>query len=704
MALIGTIRNNMWFVFVLIALATGAFILMDAQGPQGGASTSTPIGVINGDKITNTEFDRAYQTLFSNAQDPHSSRAGLWNYFIEQKLVNKESEDLGLHVGYDELMDLQFGQNISPIIYQNFLNPQTGQIDFAQLQQVKQTLETGGELNPSFRQFWAEQEKQIKKSQLQTKLNNLTQKAIYTPNWRAELAFKEENEAANIAVVKIPFDNIPSGDITVSDSDIRTYLENNSSDFETKKENRVVDFVALNVYPSSADTASWNEEMKTTIVSFEATEEDSIFALNNDGVYRNYYSKVEEIDEFYRDKLPSFDIGKVYGPYILGGSYQAVKLVDKRIVPDSVKARHILRRVTAGNLVELAEANQLIDSLITDLERRRTPFDTLAAKFSQDLSNNLNGGDLGYFLQGDMVPAFNKATFLDGREGNYTKVITQFGVHLLYVEDLVFNTRESKYNMAYVNVPIIPRKETQNAAYATMIEYLSTYPYLDELSEAIDQDPGFVIEKSNDLEINGYSISNLGTGNTAREIIKWAFNGSTDLNDVSPSVFTFTDPIDYYNNKYVIAGLSQIKKPGLPSPADVRSQVEFTILNQLKGESLLSKINATDLESIASEYNVQVDTLLNLNLLNTFVAGLGNEPKVLGAAFNEGRVESTVTILGNSGVFVMQVLEKTEAGEITNLSFLKKSISDRTKGNVPLLLLDAFKKNVKIKDNRAVFF
>ena len=87
MALIGKIRNNMWLVFIIIALATLSFILMDAMGPGGGGPTmNTAVGEIAGQEVSNTEFESAYRTLFSNAQDPNASRAALWNYFVEQKL------------------------------------------------------------------------------------------------------------------------------------------------------------------------------------------------------------------------------------------------------------------------------------------------------------------------------------------------------------------------------------------------------------------------------------------------------------------------------------------------------------------------------------------------------------------------------------------------------------------------------------------
>jgi peptidyl-prolyl cis-trans isomerase D len=705
MALIGKIRNNMWAVFIIIALALLSFILMDAMGPGGGGpSVNTSVGEIAGQKVSNNEFESAYRTLFNNSQDPNASRASLWNYFVEQKIVNKEAEALGLNVGYDELMDLQFGTNLSPIVYQNFINPNTGQLDVAQLQQVKQQLESGTALNPQLAQFWKEQELQIVKTQLQTKMNSLVQKAIYTPNWMAQAMYNEENGTADLAVVKIPFDMIPGGDIKVSDSDVTNYIKKNQADFERKEEKRVLEFVKMNITPTPIDSMKLSEEFGGMISRFAETTDDSLYAVSNGGFYGTYFSKAEEIDEAYQNDLASYEVGKVYGPYTMRNSYQAVKLIDKKVLPDSVRASHILRRVTPGNITQLETADKLIDSLMAVVKSGRTPFDTLAAKFSEDLSNSSKGGDLGYFVQGAMVAPFNKAAFIDGKTGGYYKVNTQFGIHLIYIEDQKFLTSEPKYNLAYINLPIMPSKETQNSLYEIMVDLVSAHPYLDDLKKAVEGIGNLDMVTSNDLGTNDYLITGLPSGNTTRDIVKWGFDKETSVNDVSPVVYQFQDPALYFNSSCVVVGLGQIKAPGLPTAAEVRNQVEFTILNNLKAEALAKSISSSDLNSVAGQYNTMVDTVRGVNMLNTFVAGLGNEPEVLGKAFGQEAGTVSAPIVGNSGVFLVKTLNKQAAGEVTNLSYIKKTVADKTKGQTQFLLLESLKDKVKIKDNRSMFY
>lgn len=88
-----------------------------------------------------------------------------------------------------------------------------------------------------------------------------------------------------------------------------------------------------------------------------------------------------------------------------------------------VRARHILVKTKE-------EAEELIKKLEAGAK-----FEDLAKENSTD-GSAANGGDLGYFTQGQMVPEFEKAAF-SLNKGEYTKepVQTQFGFHIIQLED-----------------------------------------------------------------------------------------------------------------------------------------------------------------------------------------------------------------------------------------------------------------------------
>ena len=467
---------------------------------------------------------------------------------------------------------------------------------------------------------------------------------------------------------------------------------------------RVVDYITYNVYPTLADSTQWKNKTIETMERFRSASNDSLFSFSNNGFYSALYGMVEQFDEFYREKLGNYQVGEVYGPHLLGNNYQAIKIVDKKILPDSVKASHILKRVTPGNAEQLEEANRLIDSLMTVLSRNKGKFEELAQTFSEDLSNKEDGGDLGYFVQGSMLSAFNNLAFHTGKENNLYKVQTEFGVHLLFIKDQKYINREPKYKVAYISTPIIPSKATESDAYDAMLTLVGEYQYLSDIKEAIKSDPMLRAETSENLPINGYTVGQLGGGSTSRDIVKFAFDAGTEVNDVSPNVFQYTDPIRYYTNKYVIAGLSGIKKAGIPPVADLRNDLEFTVMNQLKGRKALTNISGSDLGSIASKYSLSVDTIRGVNMLNNFIAGLGNEPGAIGAAFGQEIGSVSAPLLGNSGVFVVKTLSKNESGDITGLSAIKKAISQEKRSSGQFGLMKALRDNVEVEDSRSLFY
>ena len=66
-------------------------------------------------------------------------------------------------------------------------------------------------------------------------------------------------------------------------------------------------------------------------------------------------------------------------------------------------------------------------------------------------------------------------------------------------------------------------------------------------------------------------------------MVLWLFDSSTDVGGISPNVYRFTDRVNYYDNKYVILGLSQVVPAGLKTVDSVRDQLETALLNKKKG-------------------------------------------------------------------------------------------------------------------------
>ena len=197
MALIGKIRRNSWLLIVMIALGLGGFIIMDMTSGQQSAfgSSQFVMGEVDGEELDWNQFNRTESILYNNAgTDIYARRNALWNYFVEEAIVSSEAEALGLGVSKQELIDLQFGANPSPIILQRFRNPATQQLDRQQLNEFRTAIQSGQLTDPNIRAFWAHQEKEIIKDRLQSKINALVSKALYTPTWMAEMGYADQNQ------------------------------------------------------------------------------------------------------------------------------------------------------------------------------------------------------------------------------------------------------------------------------------------------------------------------------------------------------------------------------------------------------------------------------------------------------------------------------------------------------------------------------
>ena len=703
MALIGEIRKRSWLLMLLIGLALFAFILMDSfSGERSifGASQTT-MANIAGRKIDITTFNRTEQILYSNATgDPYARKQSLWNYFVEESILNKESESLGLGVSRDELMELQFGQNISPIIQQRFANPNNPRaVDRGRLDEFKTAIETD-QLNAQYKQYWGIQEKEIIKDRLQTKLNSMVSKAMFTPSWMVDQAHADQNQRIDFEYVQIPFDEVDNAAVNLTDADYSNFLANNKAAYYSDEESRKVAYVVFDVKASLKDSTDIRAGIESLIPKFRETTDDSTFVETNYGSMDPAYVKKDALSPAIADEIMNSSPGTVYGPYIDGNAYKAVKVIDKMVVADSVKSRHILRSAT--NPTELSQAFATIDSLKRVIESGQNDFASLAKEFSQDQSNASKGGELGYAPAGRMVPAFNNLIFYEAEKGKVYSVVTRFGVHLVEVQDRKFLNNDQGVKVAYLSQSIIPSDDTQNEIADKVYEFIGKNRDLSSLIESVNSDPNLEIEYSSPLKANDYIVGTLGGGQASRDIVKFAF--SADVNEVAPDLYRYSDPQEFFENKYVVAALQSVIPKGMPSVASIKSDIEQQVINVKKGDILANKIQSRNLANIAQKYNSEVDTAKSVNFQSAFIPGLGSEPKVIAAAFNLNVGETSPPVVGTSGVFLVKVNNKPDNNTPANIAAVRKSTSSSVQNQVRSGLIQALKKNTTIEDFRSKFY
>src|SRR3989339_1535 len=96
-----------------------------------------------------------------------------------------------------------------------------------------------------------------------------------------------------------------------------------------------------------------------------------------------------------------------------------------------IRCRHILLRHQKGKVREVKERAQKIYEMV----KKGDNFAALAGKYSEDPGSKSKGGDLGYFTTGSMVKPFSDAAF-KLKIGEISPIVkTDYGYHIIKLED-----------------------------------------------------------------------------------------------------------------------------------------------------------------------------------------------------------------------------------------------------------------------------
>ncbi|WP_245546776.1 peptidylprolyl isomerase [Pseudopedobacter saltans] len=693
------LRNRAGAIIIIaIGLAIVAFLLSDAIRSGSGfiADANSKIGEVDGEKISyqdfNTRVDQNSQQFRAqmgnlNAQMQSYIVENTWNQMTSSIILEKQTEKLGLTVGTAELFDLMF-DNPSPQMQQIFADPNTGAFNRANAISSRKSADT--EPSGQLKAQWVSLEDNILHERSNQKYLALVRNGVYANSLDAKDDYTNKNKLVNFDYLVLDLASIKDADVKLTDADYKEYYEKNKYRFKNQTETRTFEYVVFDASPSKQDTLEAKAKIDKIAEGFRTTDNDSLYvAINADTKEPIAYQKKGTLEPALDSVMFNASKGYVYGPYIADGAYKVAKLVDSRISPDSVKARHILLNpATEGGM---DKAKSKADS-IKNLIQKGASFAELAKEFGTDGSKD-SGGDLGTFARGSMVPKFEDAVF-NGPVGQVFTLETQFGVHVIEIQKQIGSSKVVK--VAVVDKQIAPSSQTEQAAYQKAQAFIAAVKDQKQFEENA-QKQGIVKLVADDVTPLQGGLPGL---DDARSIVRWAYQA--DKGDISNEIFTV-------GSKYVVAVLTNVKPEGTLPLEQVKKQIEPSVMHLVKGRMLKEKADkalsgASNLAQVAQKLGVTTSSVENIVFANPIIPGYSQENIVVGSIFGSQPNKLSKAIVGDRGVYVYTVKSFIEPAAFTNAAKSKESLVQTMSSQADGAVFQVLKENAKIKDLRAKFY
>jgi peptidyl-prolyl cis-trans isomerase D len=705
MALINKIREKSGIAVTIIAISLILFIVGgDLLGPQTllGGGNSQFVGEIAGKDIDIRDFQNRLDQIRQNYEaqtgrsvnetEMASLREQAWNQLIFDIAYKEQYDKLGLTVTDDELTDLVQGDHVSPSIQQAFTDPTTGAFSKSSVVEYLRNLKT---LPVEQQRSWVEFEKNLRSDRIRQKYEGLITSSAYVTKAEAEKEYMAQNSTASIRYLYVPFYSVADTTVKVTDAQLEAYLNKHRDEYKGV-DTRTIEYVSFSIVPAKDDSAALYTEIKNLARGLATATSDSIFARTNSDVPMPLYMSMASMSDQLKEALPTFVTGGVYGPYREGDTYYIYKYTGtKRDSLFTARASHILVRPDNPSDSAKAEARQRAEGLLRQLQGGAN-FEAIATSNSGDQGSAQQGGDLGYFQNnGTMVKPFEDAVFSLNGTGLIGRVIeSQFGFHIIKVTEAKNNLQ---YRIAAIGKTIAPSQVTRDEAYRKADEFASSVRTKTQFDEAVKKDKSLVVATAFRLQESATNVNAIPNG---REIVRWAFEDKTDLNDVS-KVFETDD-------QYVVAVLTGKTDKNKVRVDDFREELTTKVRNEIKAEQITAKLKGQSgsLEDIAKKYGAGaiVESAESITLATGFLTSAGFDPRALGKAFGLAAGKKSDVFTGENGVFIMETLSKEDAPKVADHSMYKSQLLQGIQSRLNFMTIEAVRENAKITDNRAKFF
>jgi peptidyl-prolyl cis-trans isomerase D len=703
MAIIGEIRKHYWLLVVIIGVALLLFVLSDFSRKR--TKHTNTIGVIAGEKISGVEFNKKVEENIElqkansgkeniTADESFQIRQGTWQQMLNEIVMNKQYDKLGVTVSTDELDDLIRGKHPHQYIVQSFTDPKTGKFDAKAVDNFLQNLDN---VDASMKQRYLAMEKAIKNDRLTTKYNNLLIKGYYLPTAFAKRSYEEANKMAKVRLTGIRYQTISDSAVTLTDADYEKYYNENSYRFYQDKPVRDIEFVVYEPKASDEDLAKIKQDVSKLYEEFKTVTDVPAFVNSaSDNRYDSTWKKRGSFAPAVDSILFGSAVGTIFPPFEDNGVLKIFRVMDKQARPDSLKASHILISYAGTPVKDIKRSKEAAikesDSILAVVRKNPAVFETLASTLSDDETAKKKMGDVDWFADGAMVAPFNNAV-LNGKIGDIVKVETPFGYHIIKITGKLAPILKIK--VASVDRRIEPSSKTIESFYNDASSFAADNNTIEKFEKTV-KDKGLNLRNADRTDAMADKLPGV---DRAREVVRWAFLKETKKGAVS-NVFD-TD------GKYVVAAVKTVVEKGTIPLEVMKEQIKPLVMRDKKAEMIIQKINAQfaklkDINTLINEYKNKIDTS-EISFASANIPNYGHEPKVTGQVFAMKKGQMSGPIQGEQAVYVVIFDEMKEAPVTKDFENQKRQMAMNFQSRVNQVS-NILQQKASITDDRIFFY
>ena len=182
----------------------------------------------------------------------------------------------------------------------------------------------------------------------------------------------------------------------------------------------------------------------------------------------------------------------------------------------------------------------------------------------------------------------------------------------------------------------------------------------------------------------------------SRQVIKWLYEDQTREGNVKR--FSLTEG-------YLVAKALSFNKKSLPNVNEVRDEVSNILLKEKKLDFFEKKYKGSyDIELISKDYEIELERATAVTQNDPILVGAGNEPYIIGSSFSLDVNETSKILKGNNGIYLVRLLSKEIADDISIGEAISNSMSDREIERISTLIPEVLESKAEIVDNRSLYY